>query len=54
MQGAEPGFTARLLGAKAQANNGQVINADAELERRMGAAKPAAAPKKSSGWFDWF
>jgi hypothetical protein len=55
MQGAEPGFTARLLGAKAQANNGQVINADAELERRAGAARPAAAaPKKSSGWFDWF
>jgi hypothetical protein len=56
LQGSDPGFTARLLGAKAQPNDGQVVNANAELERRAGAAKPvaAAAPKKSSGWFDWF
>ena len=54
MQGADPGFTARLLGATPQPNNGQPINANAEVERRVGASKPAAAPKKSSGgWFDW-
>jgi hypothetical protein len=54
MQGADPGFTARLLGATPQPNNGQPINANTEVERRMGASKPAAAPKKSSGgWFDW-
>ena len=50
----ESGFTARLLGATPQPNNGQPINANAEVERRVGASKPAAAPKKSSGgWFDW-
>jgi hypothetical protein len=56
MQGADPGFTARLLGATPQPNTGQAINANAEVERREGAArKPAAAPKTSSGgWFDWF
>ena len=53
MQGADPSFTARLLGATAQPNTGQQINANAELERRAAAPKPAA-PKKSSGWFDWF
>jgi hypothetical protein len=56
MQGADPGFTARLLGTAPQPNNGQVINANTELERRENnAARPAAAPKTSSGgWFDWF
>lgn len=54
MQGADPSFTARLLGASAQPNNGQPINANAELERRAAAPKPVVAPKKSSGWFDWF
>jgi len=53
MQGADPSFTARLMGAAAQPNNGQAVNANAELERRAAAPKPVA-PKKSSGWFDWF
>ena len=56
MQGADPSFTARLLGTTASPNNGQPINANAELERRAAAPRPAAkpAPKKSGGWFDWF
>jgi hypothetical protein len=53
LQGADPSFTARLMGATAQPNNGQPINANAEVERRAAAPKPVA-PKKSSGWFDWF
>jgi hypothetical protein len=54
LQGADPGFTARLLGASASPNNGQPINPNAELEKRVAAPKPAAAPKKKSGgWFDW-
>ena len=51
--GAPWSFTARLMGAAAQPNNGQAVNANAELERRAAAPKPVA-PKKSSGWFDWF
>ncbi|MBV9549004.1 MAG: DUF3035 domain-containing protein [Alphaproteobacteria bacterium] len=55
MQGADPSFTARLMGATAQPNNGQPIDPNAEVNRRAAAPKPAAAaPKKSSGWFDWF
>jgi len=54
MQGADPSFTARLLGAAPQPNNGQPIDANTELERRRGAARPAATTKESSGWFDWF
>jgi len=55
MQGADPSFTARLLGASAQPNNGQAINANAEVERRAAAPRPVAtATKKKSGWFDWF
>ncbi len=54
MQGADPSFTARLLGATAQPNNGQPIDANTELERRRGAARPGATTKESSGWFDWF
>ena len=53
LQGADPSFTSRLLGAAAQPNDGQPIDANADLERRKAAPKPAAAPKKSSGWFDW-
>jgi len=53
MQGADPSFTARLLGATAQPNNGQVIDANSELERRRGTSRPAAT-KESSGWLDWF
>ena len=52
MQGADPGFTARLLGATPQPNNGKPIDANAVVDRRLGASK--AAPKQSSGWFDWF
>ena len=54
MQGADPSFTARLLGATPEPNNGQPIDANTELERRRGAARPAATTKESSGWFDWF
>ena len=55
MQGADQSFTDRVLGAAPTPNNGQPINADAELERRnRPAAKPAAKPKESGGWFDWF
>lgn len=56
LQGADAGFTARLLGTAAKPNDGQPINADAELERRRAAPRPAApATRKSSGgWFDWF
>jgi hypothetical protein len=53
MQGADPSFTAKLMGTAAQPNNGQTIDANSELERRRGAARPAAS-KESSGWFDWF
>jgi len=53
MQGADPSFTARLLGATPQPNNGQPIDANAETERRRGAAQPAATQKSSGGWFDW-
>ena len=54
MQGADPDFTARLLGATPQPNNGQPIDPNAETERRRGGAKPAATKQQSSGWFDWF
>ncbi len=57
MQGADPSFTARLLGAKAQPDNGEPIDADAEVERRRAAAAAAqrrAPARKSGGWFDWF
>jgi len=56
MQGADAGFTTRLLGTAPSPNTGQPINANAELERRAAAPRPATrpAPKKSGGWFDWF
>ena len=55
LQGADPSFTDKLLGAKASPSSNQPINADAEVERRSRAAqKPAAKPKESGGWFDWF
>ena len=55
MQGADPSFTAKLLGTAPTPDNGQPINADAELEKRKGASGAAAQPKKDSGgWFDWF
>jgi hypothetical protein len=53
LQGADPGFTARLLGAAAQPDNGQPIDANAELEKRKAAPKPAAPKTSSGGWFDW-
>ncbi len=54
MQGADPSFTARLLGATAQPNNGQAIDANTETERRRGAARAGVPAKQASGWFDWF
>ena len=53
LQGADPGFTARLLGAAAQPDDGKPIDANAELERRKAAPKPAAPKTSSGGWFDW-
>jgi hypothetical protein len=54
MQGAEADFTSRLLGMRASANTGAVINADAEVERRRAAPAPATRKPSSGGWFDWF
>ena len=55
MQGADRSFTDKLLGAKASPSTNQPINADAEVERRnRPGQKPAAKPKESGGWFDWF
>jgi hypothetical protein len=54
MQGAEAGFTTRLLGMRATPNTGAPINADAELERRQAVPAPATRKPSSGGWFDWF
>ncbi len=56
LQGTDPSFTDRVLGAKASPSSNLPINADAELERRNRPAAKAqpAKPKESGGWFDWF
>ena len=57
VQGADPSFTERVLGARPSPVSSQPINADAEIQRsnrpqqRGQAVRPV---KKSGGWFDWF
>jgi hypothetical protein len=56
VQGADPSFTDRVLGARPSPNTGQPINADAEIQRNSRPQQRAGArpAKKSGGWFDWF
>lgn len=53
VQNADRSFTDRLLATSASPATGRPVNADAEVNkgRKAGAA---VAPKKDSGWFDWF
>jgi hypothetical protein len=53
VQNADRSFTDRLLATSASAPNGRPVNADAEVNkgRKTGTT---TAPKKDSGWFDWF
>jgi hypothetical protein len=56
VQGTDPSFTDRVLGARPSPSTGQPINADAEIQRNTRPQQRAGRPpaKKSGGWFDWF
>lgn len=56
VQGTDPSFTDRVLGARPSPNTGQPVNPDAEIQRSTRPQQRAGRPpaKKSGGWFDWF
>ena len=54
VQNADRSFTDRILSTAASRDNGQPVNADAEIAKGSKSAAATKKKAKSGGWFDWF